>query len=161
MSCRHSVLAPARRVTRPIAIRFQLNVLTCSFVLYHHQERLPLKALSGRIHHSTRGDCAMTDMGAYCKAYQLKQLRQFEQWPRSLAATRQEPQNDDRETQRPLNDEDVLYLQETYIVTDGLFLDQNVVFDAVTDAWKDFCDRVLDFKIPEYAQPVGETGDRE
>lgn len=103
----------------------------------------------------------MTDMGAYCKAYQLKQLRQFEQWPRSLAATRQEPQNDDRETQRPLNDEDVLYLQETYIVTDGLFLNQNVVFDAVTDAWKDFCDRVLDFKIPKYAQPVGETGDRE
>lgn len=106
----------------------------------------------------------MTDMGAYCKAYQLKQLRQFEQWPPSLAATRKETQMVDgreRETQRPLNDEDVLYLQETYVVTDGLFLNQNVIFDAVTDEWKDFCDRVLAFKIPEYAKPAGVAGDRE
>ena len=34
------------------------------------------------------------------------------------------------------------------IVTDGLFIDQNIVFDDVTDEWKAFCQKVLEFEIP-------------
>ncbi|WP_017328292.1 hypothetical protein [Synechococcus sp. PCC 7336] len=105
----------------------------------------------------------MTQMGAYCKAYPLKQLQQFEHWPRPLNFMRKETQTIDgreRETQRKLSDEDVLYLQENYVVTDGIFSNQNVVFEAVTDEWKDFCDRILGFEIPAYTRGAMMAEDR-
>jgi len=49
-----------------------------------------------------------------------------------------------------LTDDDFLYLQENYVVTDGIFKDENIIFDKVTLAWKDFCDNTLLFEIPVY-----------
>jgi hypothetical protein len=36
------------------------------------------------------------------------------------------------------------------VVTDGIFQDENVIFDAVTDPWQEFCNGSLGFSIPEY-----------
>jgi hypothetical protein len=30
-------------------------------------------------------------------------------------------------------------------VTDGIFIDQHIIFDNVTDEWKEFCKNVLAF----------------
>jgi len=30
-------------------------------------------------------------------------------------------------------------MQENYVVTDGIFKDENIIFDNVTPEWKDFC----------------------
>lgn len=84
----------------------------------------------------------MATMGKYCKAYLLKQLRQFNQWS--------ERQENTSEVNRTLTDDDVLYLQENYVVTDGIFKDENIVFDDVTPEWKEFCHIVLHFEIPVY-----------
>ena len=51
---------------------------------------------------------------------------------------------------------DFLYLQENFIVTDGIFIDENVIFDNVTPEWIDFCVNVLKFEVPKYASTSSE-----
>ncbi|MEM6754758.1 MAG: hypothetical protein AAF630_17520 [Cyanobacteria bacterium P01_C01_bin.38] len=80
----------------------------------------------------------MATMGKYCKAYLLKQFRQFDRW------------NENQEVNQELTEDSVFYLQENYVVTDGIFKDENIIFDNVTDEWKDFCHHILEFEIPNY-----------
>lgn len=99
----------------------------------------------------------MAEMGTYCKAYLAKQFRQFDGWKEDTSDLRKETREVDGEEQEvqrdAIDDEDILYLQESYVVTDGIFKDENVVFDDVTDAWKQFCHETLEFEIPEYEVP--------
>ena len=57
----------------------------------------------------------------------------------------------ENDSPRQLTDADFLYLQENFVVTDGIFIDENVIFDNVTPEWIDFCKRVLKFEVPNYA----------
>jgi hypothetical protein len=43
-----------------------------------------------------------------------------------------------------------LFVQENFVVTDGIFLDENIIFDDVTPEWKTFCETTLDFSVPNY-----------
>ncbi|MUG96474.1 hypothetical protein F7734_30675 [Scytonema sp. UIC 10036] len=98
----------------------------------------------------------MATMGKYCKAYSLKKLREFSQWTERAENTRKEKQLVDGkevEERRLLTDDDFLYLQENYVVTDGIFKDENIIFDNVTPEWKEFCHKTLAFEIPVY-EPV-------
>ena len=95
----------------------------------------------------------MATMGKYCKAYLLKQFRQFNQWEENTENIKKENQEVDGQTvevNREFTDEDVLYLQENYIVTDSIYKDENIIFDNVTDEWKEFCHQALEFEIPNY-----------
>ena len=91
----------------------------------------------------------MAEMGKYCKAYLAKDFRRFDGWTENLENLRQEEEPERTE----LQDDDILYLQETYAVTDGIFLDENIIFDKVTDEWKTFCTAELQFEIPVY-EPI-------
>lgn len=82
----------------------------------------------------------MATIGKYCKAYLLKQLRPCNQFSACL----------DNETANQLADDDVVYLQENYVVTKGIFQDEDIIFDHVTPDWQDFCRTVLQFEIPIY-----------
>ncbi|MUG96462.1 hypothetical protein F7734_30610 [Scytonema sp. UIC 10036] len=98
----------------------------------------------------------MATMEKYCKAYSLKKLREFSQWTERTENTRKEKQLVDGkevEERRLLTDDDFLYLQENYVVTDGIFKDENIIFDNVTPEWKEFCHKTLAFEIPVY-EPV-------
>lgn len=99
----------------------------------------------------------MAEMGNYCKAYLAKQFREYDDWKEDTSDLRTETREVDgkeEEVQREeIGDDDILYLQENYVVTDGIFKDENIVFDDVTDAWKSFCHDTLDFEIPEYEVP--------
>jgi hypothetical protein len=100
----------------------------------------------------------MATMGKYCKAYPIQQLRQFNDWTENQENTRKKKQEIDGkqvEHNRVLTDDDFLYLQENYVVTDGIFKDENIIFDAVTSQWIDFCTHTLSFEIPNYE--TGET----
>ncbi|NJL61669.1 MAG: hypothetical protein HC903_07380 [Methylacidiphilales bacterium] len=77
----------------------------------------------------------MATIGKYCKAYLVKQLREYSQW---------------QEKEQELTDEDVLYLQENYVVTKGIYLDESIIFDDVIPEWQEFCHQVLNFEIPNY-----------
>ncbi len=96
----------------------------------------------------------MAEMGKYCKAYHVRHFRPFQGWKADLDNLRPETRKENNEeivTERTeLGDDDVLYLQENYVVTDGPMKDEYIVFDQVTDEWKEFCSKELQFEIPEY-----------
>ena len=93
----------------------------------------------------------MTKMGNYCKAYMIPSFRQFSGWTELSENARTE-----NGAPRQLTDSDFLYLQENFVVTDGVFIDQNVIFDKVTPEWIDFCKNTLKFEIPNYASTSSE-----
>jgi len=92
-------------------------------------------------------------MGKYCKAYYLADFKEFSGWPGHLEYQRTEKKpSDGKEAaeKRPLSDRDILYLQENHVVTDGIFLEENIVFNRVTPEWIDFCTKKLGFEVPAY-----------
>lgn len=75
----------------------------------------------------------------YCKAYYLKDLRQFSGWTEK---------HDDGEAD--LSDDDVVYLWDDFtVVKSPVIPDKGIVFDTVTPEWQDFCTTTLKFEIPE------------
>jgi hypothetical protein len=77
-------------------------------------------------------------MRKYCKAYYLKDLRQFAEWTEK-----------GQENTPELTDEDVVYLWDDFIVVRSPVLPGGEIFDAVTPQWQDFCTTALQFEIPE------------
>lgn len=95
----------------------------------------------------------MKNLGKYCKAYPVRMLREFDGWTEDLENLRKESQPEGGTEPRPRNalkDDDYLYLQENYVVTDGIFIDENIIFGNVTPEWKGFCTQVLKFEVPSY-----------
>jgi hypothetical protein len=83
----------------------------------------------------------MANMGRYCKAYPIERFRAYGNWREKMESARGH-----------------LYLQENFVVTDGVFLDQRIVFDDVTPEWVDFCKNTLKFELPKHlSAPQGET----
>jgi hypothetical protein len=88
----------------------------------------------------------MSTLGKYCRAYPLSQLRQFPGWVEradEARKLRKEIDGEIVEAVRTLTDEDYVYLQLDYTVTDGIFVNENVIFNEVTPEWIEFCQRVL------------------
>jgi hypothetical protein len=93
----------------------------------------------------------MPEIGPYCKAYPAGLLRKYSHWTENSANVRKEQMVVDGkfvETGRILTDDDVLYLQESYVVTDGIFLNENIIYDQVNEEWQEYCKSVLNFRIP-------------
>ena len=90
----------------------------------------------------------MKRMGMYCKAYTLSQLRQFAGWSENPQTLETKPASADGDeiTEKNLSDEDLVYLQENYVVTQDIFIDEDVIFANVTPEWQDFCRGMLMFE---------------
>jgi len=89
----------------------------------------------------------MKKSGIYCKAYPAADLRAYPHWNElatPLEVEVEEGSGDDAARRTT----SYYYLQDNYTVTAGIFLDENVAFDQVTDEWKTFCKDVLGFKVP-------------
>lgn len=89
----------------------------------------------------------MKKMGKYCKAYEIKKLMEFPGWAENVKNTEAQVSGEigKEQTRR-----DFYYLQENFTVTDGIFLDENVVFDAVTPEWIEFCRDAFKFEVLNY-----------
>ena len=101
----------------------------------------------------------MAKMGSYCKAYPVKRLREFSGWTENKENARKEKLEVDgkeEEVTRELTDESFLYLQENFTVTDGVFIDENIIFDSATPEWIEFCKSVLEFEVPNYQSAKAE-----
>lgn len=95
-------------------------------------------------------------MGRYCKAYHITKFRDYKHWKEKAENARLEKKEidgKDVEAPRELTEKDFLYLHENYTVTDGIYLDENIIFDDTTDEWKKFCDNILKFEVPDF-EPV-------
>jgi hypothetical protein len=91
------------------------------------------------------------NMGRYCKAYPIQRLRQYRDWRENLQNLRKETresEGDEVKLPRELGDSDFLYLQENFVVTDGVFKDENIIYDDVTEEWVEFCKSTLNFQPP-------------
>jgi len=87
----------------------------------------------------------MSIIGKYCKSYKLSRFRQFRGWTEKTENSRRIRKEVDGETvevPRQLTDDDYVYLQGNFTVTDGIFIDENIIFDHVTPEWKEFCGKL-------------------
>jgi hypothetical protein len=92
----------------------------------------------------------MTTIGKYCRAYPLARLRQFSGWSEKAENARRikkEVNGEMVEVARELTDTDYVYLHTNFTVTDGIFIDENIIFSDVTPEWIDFCHNVLAHKV--------------
>jgi len=93
----------------------------------------------------------------YCKAYHLRDLRAFDGWTEPEAppaeaggeATDESDGDADAEAPEALTDESIVYVHQDFTVTRSMWHDEDVIFDAVSQAWRDFCRGPLEFAIPE------------
>lgn len=81
----------------------------------------------------------------YCKAYHLKDLRQFSNWVEKDEASE-------------LTEDDVVFLWDDFTVVKSPVVPGGTIFDAVSPAWKEFCQTTLGFKLPEDLQYLAPDG---
>jgi hypothetical protein len=89
----------------------------------------------------------MATMGKFCKAFYLKRLRAFSGWKENVGSAKKREKIEEGESKEALTDDDYVYLQENYKVTNGIFIDENIIFDSVTPQWIEFCKKELEFEI--------------
>ena len=91
----------------------------------------------------------MARMGSYCRAYYARDFAAFPGWRPDPAQLRPAVADlDGREVhlqRASLNDDDIVYLQEDFRVTDGIFMDEHVLFADVGPEWRAFCAGPLGF----------------
>jgi len=86
-------------------------------------------------------------MGRYCKAYPAERLRAFPGWIEKNWKSSKGTEVAESTTEMA-EEQNHFYIQENYVVTADIFLDEKVVFDQVTDEWRSFCRDILDFHSP-------------
>ena len=105
----------------------------------------------------------MPTHGKYSKTYPQHLLRQFPGWSEkaeNARRNRKELNGEIVEEARELTDTTYVYVQSDYTVTDGIFIDENIIFDDVTDEWIKFCQEVLRNHHPVAEQRKSEDADR-
>ena len=88
-------------------------------------------------------------MSKYCKAYPVSRLREFEGWNENAHGLKTKKTENGEEIERGFDDGDILFLQEDFTVTSGIFMDEDVVFNHLTPDWTDYCKEKLNFQVPE------------
>jgi hypothetical protein len=94
----------------------------------------------------------MATIGKYCKSYQLSRLRQFRNWSErseNARRIRKELNGETVEVARELTNDDYVYLHGNFTVTDGIFIDENIIFSDVTPEWVEFCRDELGQSMPD------------
>jgi ankyrin repeat protein len=90
---------------------------------------------------------------SYCKAYYLRDLRQFSAWTESkinwketnLHGLKDGNAGQDKE----LSDDHVVFLHQDLTVTESMWHSENVMFNRISPEWEEFCAKTLNFKVPD------------
>ena len=88
----------------------------------------------------------------YCKAFPIQKFRAFDQLSEKIPVTEVVTAENGDTAADP--GETFLYLHDTYVVTDGIFSNEKIVFDEVNPDWVEFCKNELKFEPPAYDLPV-------
>jgi hypothetical protein len=93
----------------------------------------------------------------YCKAFYLKDLRQFSGWSESRINWHDPGDNTTAEEREApgFSDQDVVFLHQDLTVTQSMWHNENVLFQQRTPAWEAFCTTVLRFQVPDDFDLVG------
>lgn len=107
------------------------------------------------------GDAAQSDR-KYCMAYHLGDLRRYDAWTEQEIKSKQTnttPATTAEQQLEPtvLTDDDVVFLHQDYQVTMSIWPNEDVIFNGVTDHWKDFCQNELRFAVPDSLDLISQS----
>lgn len=85
----------------------------------------------------------------YARAYLLGDLRKFSDWREEKINWKEMVPADENGNSSELSDDDVVFLQEDFTVTQLIWPGENVIFNQSTPEWIDFCTQELQFKVPD------------
>jgi hypothetical protein len=88
----------------------------------------------------------------YCRAYRLGELRRFSAWTENkINGAEESDGRSGNQTlgQHALSDGAIVFLHQDYKVTRSIWPDEDVIFDQVTEQWKDFCATSIGFVAPD------------
>jgi ankyrin repeat protein len=94
----------------------------------------------------TSGD---STYGNYARAYLLGELRKFSDWHEETSNLKEDIPADESGQPHELSDDEVVFLQEDFTVTQLIWPGENVIFNRSTPEWIDFCTQELQFKVPD------------
>jgi len=105
----------------------------------------------------TKGEGAGQPERMYAAGYTLGELRRYPAWDEKKLAGGGEATAASNGEQTPgLTDDDVVFLHQDYKVTKSIWPDEDVIFDQVTEQWKDYCHGQLQFAVPDALELIGE-----
>ena len=89
----------------------------------------------------------------YCKAYYLRDLRKYGAWSESRINWKEKKDRDKSEEtadpNAPFGEDKIVFIHQDFTVTESMWQGENVIFNAVTPEWKEFCAATLVFKVPD------------
>jgi uncharacterized protein len=95
--------------------------------------------------------------GNYARAYLLGELRKFSDWREEKINWKETIPADEKGKSRELADDDVVFVQEDFTVTELIWPGENVIFSRTTPEWVDFCTQELQFKVPDDFDLIAST----
>jgi hypothetical protein len=96
------------------------------------------------------GEFKQQEKRIYCKAYHLRDLRQFSGWSESRINWKEKKGNNQAESEeKEFSESDVAFLHQDHTVTYSMWHNESVIFNQVTPEWESFCANVLEFRVPE------------
>lgn len=84
----------------------------------------------------------------YCKAYHLKMLREFPYWLEQSSDSSGNDKKAEQAKEAGLTDDKVVFIHQDFTVTESVWHSEKVIFDQVSESWRDFCTTVLGFRVP-------------
>jgi len=89
----------------------------------------------------------------YCRAYYLRDLRQFSGWTESKVNWKEDGDNfgveGEKNKEQLLSDDAIVFIHQDHTVTQSTWRNENVIYAQVTPEWKGFCAETLKFKAPD------------
>jgi uncharacterized protein len=100
------------------------------------------------------GDSTSRD---YARAYLLGELRKFSDWQEEKINWKETVHANENGNSHELSDDDLVFLQKDFTVTELIWPGENVIFNRVTPEWIDFCTQELQFKVPDDFDLIAST----
>src|SRR5262249_20077008 len=93
----------------------------------------------------------------YARAYLLRELRKFSGWREEKINWKESIPAAENGNSHELTDDDVVFLQEDFTVTELIWPGENVIFNRTTPEWIEFCTQELQFKVPDDFELIAST----
>jgi hypothetical protein len=97
---------------------------------------------------------------SYCKAYLIKDLRQFTSWPESKINWKdhEDSQEASGDAGEIADDDRVVFIHQDFTVTHSMWRNENVLFNEVSSEWQEFCVNTLKFIAPTDLDLIDTSG---
>jgi hypothetical protein len=96
----------------------------------------------------------------YCKAYHLADCRKYLGWSESRINWKDDKEKSESDVEGALADDQVVFIHQDLTVTESMWHNENVIFNAIDPIWEEFCANTLGFKVPDDLDLIGASEER-